>query len=427
MESERSKALRQRAVEVIPGGVNSPVRAFAAVEGDPVFLARGKGARVWDVDGNTYIDYLCSWGPLILGHAADVVLTALREAAERGTSFGATTESEVDFAELLVRLVPSLEKVRLVSSGTEATMSALRLARGFSGRDHIVKMEGGYHGHADGLLVRAGSGGATFGVPDSRGVPDGTATTTEVVPFNDADAMRRLFAARGERIAAVIVEPVAGNMGVVPPHKGYLQQLRDITKEYGALLIFDEVITGFRLGLGGAQQAFEVTPDLTCLGKVIGGGLPMGAYGGRADIMDQVSPTGPVYQAGTLSGNPLAVAAGLATVAELVQLSPYPRLERLAAQLAEGIEAMAQDVGIPLTSNQVGSMFTAFFTDQKVTDLTSAKTADTELYGRFHRQMLEHGVYMAPSQFETNFICTAHTAEDTDRTLSAALSALRSL
>jgi glutamate-1-semialdehyde 2,1-aminomutase len=422
-----SMALTERALEVIPGGVNSPVRAFSAVGGGPVFIERGHGSKVWDVDGNEYIDFLCSWGPLILGHANGEVLRAVERAARRGTSFGASTEREVEFAELLVSLVPSLEKVRLVNSGTEATMSALRLARGATGRDKVVKVEGGYHGHMDGLLVRAGSGGETFGVPDSAGVPAGTAADTLTIPYNDPAAARRLFEELGDQIAAMIIEPVAGNMGVVPPVQGYLKELRDLTRKAGSLLIFDEVISGLRLGLGGAQQRFGVLPDLTCLGKVIGGGLPVGAYGGAAALMDQVSPDGPVYQAGTLSGNPLAVAAGLATVRILVRDDPYPTLERLAAQLSEGMEAVADDTGVELSCNRVGSMATCFFTDRPVVDLASAKTSDTQLFGRFHREMLRRGVYLAPSQFEATFVSTAHQPEDIDRTLGAALDALRNL
>ncbi len=427
MKNQRSKQLRQQALEVIPGGVNSPVRAFGAVPGEPLFLSRAAGARVTDADDNEYIDYVCSWGPLILGHAPRCVVQAVQETVAGGTSFGASTAREVEFANLLVSLVPSLEKVRLVNSGTEATMSAIRLARGFTGRDKVVKVEGGYHGHADGLLVRAGSGGATFGVPDSSGVPEGTAADTVTMPYNDEGAAATLFDQIGDEIAAVIIEPVAGNMGVIPPAPGYLKRLRELTRRAGSLLIFDEVITGFRLGLGGAQQRFGVLPDLTCLGKIIGGGLPVGAFGGDAVVMDRLAPGGPVYQAGTLSGNPLAVAAGLAAITELVSQNPYDALDAMATRLINGLLEGAKEIGIPICANRAGSMFTAFFAEGPVTDYASAKTADTELFGRYHRAMLERGIYLAPSQFEAGFVSTAHAGEDIDRTLEAARGALKSL
>jgi glutamate-1-semialdehyde 2,1-aminomutase len=423
----RSDELLRRAVKVIPGGVNSPVRAFRSVGGDPVFLARGKGCRVWDVDGNEYLDFLCSWGPLILGHAPDAVLAAIQAAAAGGTSFGASTEREVVFAETITRLVPSVEQVRLVSSGTEATMAALRLARGFTGKDKVVKAEGGYHGHADSFLVRAGSGAMTFGVPDSAGVPAAVAADTLTIPYNDVDAARTLFERHGAEIAALIIEPVAGNMGVVAPQAGYLQALREVTRAAGSLLIFDEVITGFRLGLGGAQERYAVQPDLTCLGKIIGGGLPVGAYGGRAEIMDRVAPLGPVYQAGTLSGNPLAVAAGQATLDRLIADPPYPALDRLGAHLENETLASAREAGVPLSLNRVGSMFTAFFTEGPVLDYATAKQSDTKRFARFHAAMLERGVYLAPSQFEAGFLSTAHTAEDVDRALSATREVFRFL
>jgi glutamate-1-semialdehyde 2,1-aminomutase len=421
----RSRELLNRAQKVIPGGVNSPVRAFRSVGGEPPFLARGKGSRVWDADGNEYIDYVGSWGPLIFGHAPAHVLEAIAEAAASGTSFGAPTEREVEFAETITRLCPSVEKVRLTSSGTEATMSALRLARGATGRAKVVKVEGGYHGHADSFLVRAGSGAMTFGVPDSAGVPPGVAADTITVPYNDLEAARATFAAAGPQIAALIIEPVAGNMGVVLPQPGYLEGLRELTREAGALLILDEVITGFRVALGGAQALYHITPDLTCLGKIIGGGLPVGAYGGRADLMSQVAPEGPVYQAGTLSGNPLAVAAGQAALRALERDNPYPALDRLGAQLEQGLRAAAAEAGVPATVNRVGSMLTAFFCEGPVTDYTSAKRADTARYARFHQGLLRRGVYLAPSQFEAAFVSTAHTPADLDRTLSAVREALQ--
>jgi glutamate-1-semialdehyde 2,1-aminomutase len=423
----RSRELFARGARVIPGGVNSPVRAFRAVGGDPVLLARGVGSRVWDVDGNEYVDLICSWGPLILGHAHERVVAALGEAAALGTSFGASTEREVAFAELIVRLVPSVEKVRLVSSGTEATMSALRLARGFVGRDRVVKVEGGYHGHADAFLVRAGSGAATLGVPDSAGVPAGVAADTLTVAYNDLEGTRALFAEMGDSIAAMIVEPVAGNMGVVPPEPGYLEGLRELTRAAGSLLIFDEVITGFRLGLGGAQAHYGVTPDLTCLGKIIGGGLPVGAYGGRAEIMDRIAPDGPVYQAGTLSGNPLAVAAGLATLTILERENPYPALAARASKLAAELRQAAVRRGIPLQVNQIGSMLTAFCTETPVRDFTSAKRSDTARFGRIHRALLGQGVLCAPSQFEAAFLSTAHDQADLDRITSGFERALADL
>ncbi len=422
---ERSTELMRRAVKVIPGGVNSPVRAFRSVGGAPPFLARGTGSRVWDADGNEYVDLVCSWGPLILGHAPPAVLAAISEAAAAGTSFGASTEREVVFAETITRLCPSIEKVRLVSSGTEATMSALRLARGCTGRSKVVKVEGGYHGHADSFLVRAGSGAMTLGVPDSAGVPAGVAADTLTVPYNDLEAARAVFAKLGHDIAAVIVEPVAGNMGVVPPRPGYLEGLRGLTGATGSLLIFDEVITGFRLGLGGAQARHGITPDLTCLGKIIGGGLPVGAYGGRADLMDRIAPDGPVYQAGTLSGNPLAVAAGQATLRVLEAEDPYPALDRLGAELEAGLLAATREAGVPACVNRVGSMLTAFFCAGPVTDYASAKAADTARFARFHNAMLDHGVYLAPSQFEAAFVSAAHTSADVDRVLEAVRQSLR--
>src|SRR5262245_38642362 len=421
----RSDSLYQTAQRVIPGGVNSPVRAFRGVGGTPFFVARAAGARLTDEDGRTYIDFLGSWGPLILGHAAPQVVEAVADAAHRGTSYGAPTGGEVEMAELIARAMPSVEMLRLVSSGTEAAMSAIRLARGATGRDVIVKFDGCYHGHADSLLVKAGSGGATFGVPDSLGVPPALAALTIALPFNDLDAVRRTFAARGAEIAAVIVEPVAGNMGVVPPAPGFLAGLAELTRQHGALLIFDEVITGFRVAPGGAQALYGVRPDLTCLGKIIGGGLPVGAYGGRRDLMERVSPLGGVYQAGTLSGNPLAVAAGLATLRALADPAVYARLEALGSRMARGLEAAAARAGVPVTINRVGSMLTAFFTDAPVTDYASARRSDTKRYARYFHAMLERGVFLAPSQFEAAFVSLAHTEADLDAAADAAATSLR--
>jgi glutamate-1-semialdehyde 2,1-aminomutase len=422
-----SATLLAAAGRVIPGGVNSPVRAFRGVGGEPFFVARAEGARLWDVDGRSYLDFVGSWGPLILGHAAPPVVDAVVDAARRGTSYGAPTPGEVELAEAITSAIPSMEMVRLVSSGTEAAMSAIRLARGATRRDVIVKFDGGYHGHADSLLVRAGSGGATFGIPDSAGVPAALARLTVTVAFNDLDAVRTVFEARGHEIAAVIVEPVAGNMGVVPPGAGFLQGLREVTAAHGALLILDEVITGFRLAYGGAQEIYRVRPDLTCLGKIIGGGLPVGAYGGRRDLMEQVAPLGPVYQAGTLSGNPLAVSAGLATLHGLRQSGVYARLDSLGARLERGIRQAADKSGVPITVNRVGSMLTAFFTGAPVVDYASAKRADTKRYARYFHGMLERGVYLAPSQFEAAFVSLAHSETDLDEATRCATEALTAL
>ena len=412
----KSEALFERAQRVIPGGVNSPVRAFRGVGGVPPFIASGAGSHIFDVDGREYIDYVCSWGPLLLGHRHPEIVAALEESLAIGTSFGAPTEREVELAELIVEAVPSIEMVRLVSSGTEATMSALRLARGFTGRDLTIKFEGCYHGHVDSLLVKAGSGVATLGIPDAAGVPEAFAGSTIALPFNSAGAVERAFRENGGNIAAVIVEPVAGNMGCVPPAPGFLEALRDITARNGALLIFDEVMTGFRVAYSGAQQLYGVTPDLTTLGKVIGGGLPVGAYGGRAEIMRKVAPLGPVYQAGTLSGNPLAVAAGLAMLRHLkAHPETYAQLEARAAALCA-----AAPKGV--TVNRVGSMFTFFFTPDPVTDYESAKRSDTARFAKFFHWMLDRGVYLAPSQFEAAFVCAAHTEEDIHRTAQAARS-----
>jgi glutamate-1-semialdehyde 2,1-aminomutase len=415
---DRSIQAFERAKRVMPGGVNSPVRAFRSVDMNPVFMVEGKGSKVTDIDGNTYIDYVLSWGPLILGHANDQVVEALKETAEKGTSFGAPHPLETALAELVVERVPSVEVVRMVNSGTEATMSAIRLARGFTGRDKILKFEGSYHGHGDSLLIKAGSGVATLGLPDSPGVPVGLAQNTITVPYNDLDAVRTAFSRYGEDIAAVIVEPVAGNMGVVPPVEGFLKGLRDITEQYGALLIFDEVMTGFRVDYHSAQGYFGVTPDLTCLGKVIGGGLPVGAFGGRRDIMEHIAPSGPIYQAGTLSGNPLAMAAGYAT---LSQLKPehYDEFRKKADRLEQGYKEAADKYGIPLTVNRAGSMIGVFFTDQDVINYETAKTANLEHFKIYFQAMLEKGVSLPPSQFEGIFLSTAHTMEDIEATIAA--------
>jgi len=420
----RSEDLFHRAQRVIPGGVNSPVRAFQAVGGKPLFIQRGNGSRIWDVDGKEYIDYVGSWGPLIFGHRSPEVIEALNQVLAIGTSFGAPTEREVELAELITQLLPSVEKVRLVSSGTEATMSAIRLARGFTGRERIIKFDGCYHGHGDSLLVRAGSGVATLGLPDSPGVPSSLAELTSVLPFNDSNALKSEFDRRGSQIACVIIEPVAGNMGCVEPRPGYLELLRNLTKRSGSILIFDEVMTGFRVALGGAQQRYGVQPDLTTMGKVIGGGLPVGAYGGRAEIMDRIAPAGPIYQAGTLSGNPLAVSAGLATLKRLQKDSPYDRLEALGARLERGVIEAAGKAGIQVRVNRVGSMLTFFFTDREVTDFQSARTSDTKRFSRFFHAMIDQGIYLPSSQFEAVFISAAHTESDIDQTVSAATRAL---
>jgi glutamate-1-semialdehyde 2,1-aminomutase len=411
----------------MPGGVNSPVRAFRGVGGTPRFIREAKGATMTDEDGRTYIDYVGSWGPMILGHADPEVIDALRDALARGTSYGAPTRLECEMAEEIIDAVPSVEMVRMVNSGTEATMSALRLARGATGRNKIVKFEGCYHGHGDSLLVKAGSGVATLGLPDSPGVTAAVAQNTLTVAFNDTTALAQVFTEHGAGIAAVIIEPVVGNMGCVPPREGYLQQVRDITSKFGALLIFDEVMTGFRLARGGAQELYNVAPDLTTLGKIIGGGLPVGAYGGRRELMKLVAPAGPVYQAGTLSGNPLAMTAGLTVLRRLRDKSVYARLESAGARLTNGISAAARDAGLETTTNRVGSMFTTFFARSPVTDWTTADRADRDAYGKFFHAMLDEGVYLAPSQFEAAFIGLAHTDELLDRTVEAARSAFKKL
>ena len=418
---DRSRTLQKRAEGVIPGGVNSPVRAFRAVGGDPPFIVRGEGAQMWDADGNRYIDYVCSWGPLILGHAEPSVVEAIVQAARNGASFGASTPGEVDLAEAVIAAFPSIEKLRFVSSGTEATMSAIRLARGYTNRKYIIKFEGCYHGHADSLLVKAGSGVATLGIPGSAGVIDELAHYTLALPYNDMRAVEEAFDKLKGQIACVIVEPVVGNMGCVPPKKGYLEALREITERESTVLIFDEVMTGFRVSFGGAQKLYGIKPDLTTLGKVIGGGLPVGAYGGPAEIMNKIAPLGPVYQAGTLSGNPLAMAAGLATLCQLRDNPAiYSRLEELSGKLVNGVTQAAHEAGLKVTANRVGSMFTWFFCEGPVTNWTSAEKCDTAAFGKFHRNMLDAGVWLPPSQFEAAFLSAAHTPKDIEDTITAA-------
>ena len=427
MQLSKSEALFTEAQKYIPGGVNSPVRSFKSVGGTPPFIARGQGARVWDVDGNEYIDYLGSWGPLVLGHAHPAVVGAVKNTSDGGTSFGAPVEQEVELAKIICDGLPSVELVRLVSSGTEACMSAIRLARAFTNRDKIIKFAGCYHGHADGLLVKAGSGALTHGIPTSSGVPESYASETLVADYNDIDSVDKFFQANPTSIAAVIIEPVAGNMGVVPPSPGFLQDLRKITEDHSALLIFDEVITGFRVGPNGAQGLFGITPDITTLGKIIGGGLPVGAYGGREDVMRMVAPLGAMYQAGTLSGNPLAVSAGIATLTELLKPGVFEKLETLSERLAEGLTKAFQAMEIPSTINRVGSMFTGFFNAEPVAGLAAAEGSDTEIYGRYFHAMQEQGIYIAPSQFEAGFVSTAHTEADIDATIAKASEAIATL
>ena len=422
LKTDKSRKLQKRAEQLIPGGVNSPVRAFRAVGADPRFIVRGSGSRIWDADGNEYIDYVGSWGPLILGHAPPGVVEGISAAARNGTSFGASTSSEADLAEIVMSAFPHIEKIRFVSSGTEATMSAIRLARAYTKRKYIVKFEGCYHGHADALLVKAGSGVATLGIPGSAGVPEEFIQFTLALPFNDHDALEHAFTKFKRQIACVIVEPVVGNMGCVPPERGYLDELREITHRDNTLLIFDEVMTGFRVAFGGAQELYGIIPDLTTLGKIIGGGLPVGAYGGQSEIMDLVAPLGPMYQAGTLSGNPLTMAAGLATLRYLRDHRKmiYSRLDKVCGELVEGIAAAANDAGVPICYNRVGSMFTWFFTAGPVTNWDSAARSDTEAFGSFFRFMLDNGIYLPPSQFEAAFLSAAHTAEDVQQTIAAA-------
>jgi glutamate-1-semialdehyde 2,1-aminomutase len=423
---EKSQALFSEARKYIPGGVNSPVRSFRSVGGNPLFIERAKGSRIYDVDGNEYIDYVLSWGPMILGHAHAEVLDAISAAMQKGTSYGAPTELETEMAKAILRLLPSMEMVRMVNSGTEATMSALRLARGYTKRNKIVKMAGGYHGHGDSLLVKAGSGVATLGLPDSPGVPAEIAANTLTAAFNNLEEITEVFAKYGEDIAAIILEPVPGNMGVIVPKQGYLQGLRDLTNQYGTLLIFDEVMCGFRVPQGFAQNYYGIVPDITCLGKVIGGGLPVGAYGGKREIMEMIAPAGPVYQAGTLSGNPLAMSAGLTTL-QILEKDPdiYTKLTEKTTRLCTKLRTESENQGFDLCFNQVGTMFTMFFTDINVVDYETAKTSDAEKYGVFFRTMLEEGVYLAPSQFEASFISLAHTETDIEVTVDAAAKAFQ--
>ncbi len=420
-KTEQSRKLQKRAEQLIPGGVNSPVRAFRAVGGEPLFIVRGQGSHIWDADGNEYVDFIGSWGPLILGHAAHTVVEAVISAARSGTSFGASTPAEADLAELVISAFPHMQKVRFVSSGTEATMSAIRLARAYTKRKYIVKFEGCYHGHADALLVKAGSGVATLGIPGSAGVPEEFTQFTLALPFNDTDALEHTFKKFKHQIACVIVEPVVGNMGCVPPARGYLEALRAITTRDKAILIFDEVMTGFRLAFGGAQELYAIQPDLTTMGKIIGGGLPVGAYGGPSEIMDLVAPVGAVYQAGTLSGNPLAMAAGYATLRYLREHKDiYGKLDKMAAEIITGVAAAAKEAGVAMCHNRVGSMFTWFFAPGPVTDWASASKSDAEAFGRFFRAMLDNGIYLPPSQFEAAFLGAAHTEHDVQQTIAAA-------
>jgi glutamate-1-semialdehyde 2,1-aminomutase len=421
----KSEQLFAAALQYIPGGVNSPVRAFRAVGGTPFFAERASGAKIWDVDGNEYIDYVGTWGPAILGHAHPKIIKAVQMAAEHGTSFGIPNPAEVTMARLICSLVPSVQKVRMCNSGTEATMSTVRLARGFTKRDKIIKFDGCYHGHADSLLVKAGSGALTFGNPDSAGVPAAFTEHTVVLPFNDPEAVQRALQANPGKIAGIIIEPVPGNAGLYLPKPGYLEFLREITSANGALLIFDEVMTGFRLAKGGAQERFGVTPDLTCFGKVIGGGLPVGAFGGRAEIMDLLAPLGPVYQAGTLSGNPLAMSAGIAALQELEATDAYTRLEELGAALQQGLQTAAKNAGVAVQFNRCGSMFCAYFCSEPVHNLADAFKSDREKFKRYFHSMLDQGVCLAPSQFEAGFLSTAHTHADLDKTVQAAEKALR--
>jgi len=420
LNTEISRRFFESAKKYIPGGVNSPVRAFKSVNMEPLFISSGKGSKIYDVDGNEFIDYVCSWGPLILGHVHQGVLSEVEEVLERGSSFGAPTELEVEMAKQVVEAVPSIDEVRMVSSGTEAVMSVIRLARGYTGRNKIIKFDGCYHGHSDSMLVAAGSGVATLGIPGSPGITEGAAEDTIILNYNDLESVEDVIKKRHEEIACVILEPIAANMGVIPPKPEFLEGLRKITKEYGILLIFDEVITGFRVSYGGAQEFFGVTPDLTCLGKIIGGGFPVGAFGGRKEIMQHLAPVGPVYQAGTLSGNPVAMAAGLATLKIIAKRDIYKKIEKKAAKLSEGLKEAAQDAGVDVYCTRVGSISCMFFTGTEVVDYKTAKNSNTEKYALYFKSMLENGIYLAPSQFEACFVSAAHSDEDIERTVEAA-------
>jgi glutamate-1-semialdehyde 2,1-aminomutase len=423
----RSKELFKKASALIPGGVNSPVRAFRAVGGNPLFIEKARGPRIYDADGNSYLDYVLSWGPMILGHAHPRVVKALKNAVEKGTSYGAPTLLEIQLAELVLKAYPSMDKVRMVNSGTEATMSAIRAARGFTGKDKIIKFEGCYHGHADGLLVKAGSGAMTFGLPDSPGVPKDYAKNTITLPYNDIKALKAMIEKERRSLACVILEPVVGNIGCVLPRPGFLDTLRKLTRKHGIVLIFDEVMTGFRVSFGGAQSFFGIDPDMTCLGKIIGGGLPVGAYGGKKEIMAMISPEGPVYQAGTLSGNPLAMTAGIETIRELSKKGIYSQLEKKSALLEEGLLDAARRAGVKTRFYRAGSMFCTYFTDAEVFDYTSAKTADTGKFSKFFTEMLQRGVNLAPSQFEAGFMSLAHTDKDIENTVKAAYEAFKKI
>lgn len=427
MKDHRSEELFAKARTIIPGGVNSPVRACRAVGGSPLFIDRADGAYIFDTAGNSYIDYVASWGPMILGHRHPEVIAAIQEVLDRGTSFGAPTDLEITLAEMVIEAVPSVEMVRMVNSGTEATMSAIRLARGFTGRDTIIKFDGCYHGHADTLLVEAGSGVATLGIPGSPGVPQGFVEHTLSLPYNNIERVNEIISQKGDEIACIIVEPVAGNMGLVPPRPGFLKELRKLTHDKGIVLIFDEVMSGFRVAYGGAQALYGITPDLTCLGKIIGGGLPVGAYGGRREIMEKIAPEGPVYQAGTLSGNPVAMSAGIATLKQLQRQGFYEELEEKSASLAEGLARGAEEAGVPVAINRVGSMLGLFFTDHSVENFNDARTSDLERFARYYRGMLENGIYCAPSQYEAIFVSNAHSRHDIAVTVKAAKKVLEAL
>ncbi|MDF1590838.1 MAG: glutamate-1-semialdehyde 2,1-aminomutase [Desulfobacterales bacterium] len=424
LKTETSNKLFKKATEIIPGGVNSPVRACRSVGTEPIFIDRAQGSWLYDVDGNRYIDYIGSWGPMILGHRHPQVLEAIASVLKRGTSFGAPTDLEIQLAQLVIEAVPSIEMVRMVNSGTEATMSAIRLARGVTGREQIVKFDGCYHGHADSLMVEAGSGVATLGIPGSPGVPAAFVASTLSLPYNDIDCVKSVFAAQGEKIACVIVEPVAGNMGLVSPAPGFLETLRDLTVRANSILIFDEVMTGFRVAYGGAQSLYGISPDITCLGKIIGGGMPVGAYGGKREVMEHVAPQGPVYQAGTLSGNPVAMAAGIATLKELQKSDFYKALEKKSVRLSDGLAGAAQKAGIPVAIDRVGSMLGLFFTKPPVRSFKDAKTSNLDQFKAYYKGMLQEGIYLAPSQFEALFVSAAHTAEDIDATVAAAAKVL---